>query len=93
MLADLGLMYNLDACKAKGINPKITLIIVGKRHHIRYVVHGPFMEVSNSNILTLFIYLECSLRTKLTQTRVATVRLGPPLTRALDTLPNSITIS
>jgi eukaryotic translation initiation factor 2C len=24
-----------DACKAVGINPKITLIIVGKRHHIR----------------------------------------------------------
>jgi len=30
-------LYILDACAAVGIKPKITLIIVGKRHHIRYI--------------------------------------------------------
>ena len=28
----------LAACEEFGVNPKITLIIVGKRHHIQYVV-------------------------------------------------------
>jgi hypothetical protein len=27
----------LGACLANKIQPKITLIVVGKRHHIRYV--------------------------------------------------------
>ena len=34
-------LYIVDACAAVGIKPKITLIIVGKRHHIRYIP-GPF---------------------------------------------------
>ena len=53
----------LDACKATGINPKITLIIVGKRHHIRYIP-GLFMEALSSDIP----YLVCSLRTDVMQT-------------------------
>ena len=36
-------LYIVDACAAVGIKPKITLIIVGKRHHIRYIP-GPFWE-------------------------------------------------
>lgn len=32
----LTLQYNLAACAELKINPKITIIVVGKRHHVRF---------------------------------------------------------
>lgn len=28
--------WSLDACKDLGISPKLTVIVVGKRHHVRF---------------------------------------------------------
>jgi eukaryotic translation initiation factor 2C len=32
---------SLDACKSLKINPKITVIVVGKRHHVRFFPSNP----------------------------------------------------
>src|SRR5215472_313404 len=34
-------VHGLDACKELNINPTITVIVVGKRHHVRFFAQNP----------------------------------------------------
>lgn len=76
-----------EACADLNMDPKITVIVVGKRHHVRYVSH-----LSIELYLGIEMVIDSSLNRNATQTRVEIARLGRSSIVKLLILPNSISI-